>query len=364
MSPESKSVSCEEKDPLYFNYYGQLQNQQNMLEDQIRTEAYYKAIHGNRSAIEGKVVLDVGTGTGILSFFAAQAGAKRVYAVEGSEGMARNAQILVDRNGLSEVIKVISGKIEEVEIPEEVDVIISEPMGVLLFHERMIESFLYARDKFLRRSPDSVMIPGSGTISLAPFTDGAMYADFGSRTKFWSNESFYGVDLSSMKDICREQIFRQPVVGGFDPNTLMSATKVKSFDFGSLSIADLHDISLEFDFELESTGVIHGLAGWFDVDLGGGMVLETGPKTKRTHWQQCRFFFRRPIGVNAGQRFCGELRMRVNEERSYNVIVKGQVNGIIIEEAFALHEQQYFNLNPTEYPEVTSKEDKGYYNLF
>jgi len=76
-----------------------------------------------------KVVLDVGAGSGILSFFAAQAGARIVYAVEASS-MARFAEQLVFANKLTSKIKVISGKIEEVSIPEEVDVIISEPMGI------------------------------------------------------------------------------------------------------------------------------------------------------------------------------------------------------------------------------------------
>ena len=360
-------MQVEEKDPVYFNYYGQLQHQQNMLEDHVRTEAYYRAITENRAEFEGKVVLDVGTGTGILSFFAAQAGAKRVYAVEGSIAMARNAEILVESNGLSDVIKVIKGKIEEIELPEKVDLIISEPMGVLLFHERMIESFLFAKNKFLKPEligNEMTLFPGIGTISLAPFTDGGMYADFKNRSKFWKNESFYGLNLSSMKQIAEEQIFRQPVVGGFDPKTLMSSTVTKSFDFYKKEVNEdtLKDICIPFEFLMEYTGVIHGIAGWFNVSFPSTfLTLETGPEHTRTHWQQCRFFFRKPIGVNYGQCFKGVLRMKVNEERSYNVMIEGKINDIEVKEAFALHEQQYFNLSPTEYSKELSSE---YYNLY
>lgn len=357
--------SIEANDPVYFNYYGQLQHQQNMLEDSVRTEAYYRAVMENEDAFKGKVVLDVGTGTGILSFFAAKAGAKRVYAVEGSTAMARNAEILIKSNGLSEVIKVIKGKIEEVELPEKVDLIISEPMGVLLFHERMIESFLFARNKFLKPElygNPSTLFPGHGSIFLAPFTDGGMYADFKNRSKFWQNRSFYGVvDLSSMCRIAEEQIFRQPVVGGFDPKTLMSTAVEKKFDFTNVDVDELKDIKIPFEFVLQYTGVIHGIAGWFNVTFPSGLVLETGPDHQRTHWQQCRFFFLKPIGVNSGQVFRGELRMIANEERSYNVMIKGQVNGIEIDDMFALNEQQYFNLSPVQYPTDSSSE---YYNLY
>lgn len=64
-------------------------------------------------------MLDVGAGSGILSFFAAQAGAKRIYAVEAST-MAHYAQKLVAANNLQDSIKVIPGKIEEIELPEKV----------------------------------------------------------------------------------------------------------------------------------------------------------------------------------------------------------------------------------------------------
>ena len=46
-----------------------------MLQDQVRTEGYMNAILKNKEAFKDKVVLDVGCGSGILSLFAAKAGA-------------------------------------------------------------------------------------------------------------------------------------------------------------------------------------------------------------------------------------------------------------------------------------------------
>lgn len=70
-----------------------------MLEDHKRTGAYHQAILNNRHCFDGKVVLDVGTGSGILAIFAAQAGAKKVYAVEATD-MAKVAKRLVDSNNV------------------------------------------------------------------------------------------------------------------------------------------------------------------------------------------------------------------------------------------------------------------------
>ncbi|MBA0739692.1 hypothetical protein Gogos_012931, partial [Gossypium gossypioides] len=113
---------------MYFHYYGQLLHQQNMLQDYVRTGTYYAAVIENRVDFTGCVVVDVGAGSGILSLFAAQAGAKHVYAVEASE-MADYARKLISGNPtLGQRITVIEGKVEEVELPEKADILISEPM--------------------------------------------------------------------------------------------------------------------------------------------------------------------------------------------------------------------------------------------
>lgn len=66
----------------YFCAYAQLYHQKQMLADHNRMAAYHSAIVGNSSVFEGKVVMDIGTGSGILAVWAAQAGAKKVYAIE------------------------------------------------------------------------------------------------------------------------------------------------------------------------------------------------------------------------------------------------------------------------------------------
>ena len=66
----------------YFCTYGYLYHQKDMLEDQARMTAYHNAVRMNPRSFKDKVVLDVGTGSGILAIWAAQNGAKKVYAVE------------------------------------------------------------------------------------------------------------------------------------------------------------------------------------------------------------------------------------------------------------------------------------------
>ena len=154
----------------YFGYYAKLANQQNMLQDQVRTNLYYSAIRNNPSNFMGKTVMDVGCGSGILSLFAAQSGAKKVYAVEASN-MAKNARKLVEANGFQNVIEVIESKVEDItpaQVPlKTVDVIVSEPLGTFLLNERMLETYIIARDMFLR--PKGLMFPNKADLCVMPF---------------------------------------------------------------------------------------------------------------------------------------------------------------------------------------------------
>lgn len=72
-----------------------------MLKDEVRTMAYRNAIYRNRALFEGKVVLDIGCGTGILSMFAATAGARLVIGVDMS-GIIEQAKVIVAANGLQD----------------------------------------------------------------------------------------------------------------------------------------------------------------------------------------------------------------------------------------------------------------------
>ncbi|CAE7243114.1 msrA [Symbiodinium pilosum] len=120
-----------------------------MLKDTVRMQAYRDAIQMNAKDFRDKVVLDIGCGTGVLAIFAAKAGARKVYAVEASD-MASCAKEVVSANGLAEVVEVIRGMAESVELPEKVDMIISEWMGNFLFKESMLDTVLMARDRFLK----------------------------------------------------------------------------------------------------------------------------------------------------------------------------------------------------------------------
>ena len=129
----------------YFSSYAYIYHQKQMLSDGARMRAYRDAILGNPASFKGKTVLDVGAGSGILSMWAAKAGAKRVIACEFTS-MAAHAEKLVAANGLQHVVEVRRSAVETLDLAKgDVDVIVSEWMGFYLVHESNVSSNLIVR---------------------------------------------------------------------------------------------------------------------------------------------------------------------------------------------------------------------------
>uniref|UniRef100_A0A8C5CLT6 Protein arginine N-methyltransferase 6 n=1 Tax=Gadus morhua TaxID=8049 RepID=A0A8C5CLT6_GADMO len=162
----SYSDSClSQTENLYFDSYSDVTIHEEMIADHVRTNTYRTAILRSSDSIRGRVVLDVGAGTGVLSMFCVQAGAKKVYAVEACS-IAEQAVKIVKQNQMDDRIEVIRGTVETIDLPVEgVDVIVSEWMGYALLHESMLNSVLYARDKWLK--PGGLMLPSKITC-MAP----------------------------------------------------------------------------------------------------------------------------------------------------------------------------------------------------
>eukprot|EP01026_Neomeris_dumetosa_P072235 TRINITY_DN7348_c0_g2_i5.p1 TRINITY_DN7348_c0_g2~~TRINITY_DN7348_c0_g2_i5.p1 ORF type:complete len:548 (-),score=57.70 TRINITY_DN7348_c0_g2_i5:307-1950(-) len=317
---------------MYFHYYGLLMHQQNMMQDLQRTGLYYWAVASNLPDFQGKIVMDVGAGSGILSAFAAQAGARIVYAVEASQ-MAQYCARLLSKQVYGSCIKVINKKLEEIELSSEadtemqeeegvqkVDVLISEPMGTLLVNERMLETYITARKRFLKEN--GRMYPSVGQLFAALFQDDTLYAEISNKALFWCNRNFYGLDLCSLHSDALETYFRQVVIDSFNPGILLSTHACKQFDFMTLDEEDLHRVEFPFEFYVQRQCVVHGIASWFDVLFQGSVytkVLSTAPGLAPTHWHQMRFVLKDPISVNEPSKISGSIIMIAHERQSYDI---------------------------------------------
>jgi len=153
-------------------------------------ETYREAIR--KTVRPGDVVLDVGTGSGVMGLFACEAGAARVYAVDKSDVIVAAKQVARD-NGLGERIVFIQGDAREIHLPEPVDVIVSELISLTGYGEGMEEVISVCRDRFLR--PEGRFVPRSVGLFVAPVDAAEEYQKFA-----FPNPEDYGIDFSSVRD--------------------------------------------------------------------------------------------------------------------------------------------------------------------
>lgn len=293
-----------------------------MLTDRPRQEAYREAILSNRSLFAGKTVLDVGAGTGILSIFCAQAGAAKVYAVEASK-IAEIAREIVKENGFETVIQVHQTKIEDFTLngdQPQIDIIVSEWMGFYLLHEGMLDSVLYARDKFLK--PSGSMFPQNASIFVAPCAVPSVF-------DAWKSHD--GVHMQAFGAALRAQKSLKPEVMVLSAENLLHEGIVMSWlDLNEVTIEDLNELIFNEVIVVQRSGRYQGICIWFDVDFptnndGTTVTLSTAPSFEPTHWKQTIILLPDQYQeyVEANEAIAFSLTMKRNEEnpRQYKLEV-------------------------------------------
>ncbi|RFU76119.1 s-adenosylmethionine-dependent methyltransferase superfamily domain-containing [Trichoderma arundinaceum] len=297
-NPPKPAADGEDRGNYYFESYASNEIHETMLKDTVRTDAYRDFIYNNKHLIKGKVVLDIGCGTGILSMFCAKAGASRVIAVDKSDILKKAAENIFN-NGLSDIITCVKGAIEDVKLPvDEVDIIVSEWMGYCLLYEAMLPSVLYARDRYLK--PDGLLIPSSATLWIAPVQDTDYMSE---HISYWRD--VYGFDMKAMQ----EGIFDEIRVEALPKSSLCG----EPYPFKTLDLHTIKPQDLSFTASYESRLLrpqdgLDGFLIWFDNFFAtsrdepmpepdmtpdvwakakqGNVAFTTGPSGIVTHWKQ------------------------------------------------------------------------------
>uniref|UniRef100_F6X5I5 Protein arginine N-methyltransferase 6 n=1 Tax=Ciona intestinalis TaxID=7719 RepID=F6X5I5_CIOIN len=316
-------------DKSYFESYADITVHEEMLGDDVRTNTYKKAIFNCYQSLKDKVVLDVGAGTGILSCFCAQAGAKKVYAIEASN-IAKQAKKVVELNGLSDQIVVMQCLLEDAFLPEKVDVIVSEWMGYCLLYESMLSSVITARDRWLK--PGGLMLPSAAALYFAPICDDEITVE---KVNFWNDmEEVYGVDMSCILPFARSSISKDVMVKTIScENVLSHPQLVVQFDLLKVSHADVQLVQHKFKFNSFGIADFQGFALWFDVLFPAHDVamsnLSTSPYKPETHWKQSLLYLNNEVQVVQDSQLEGTLEMRPckDNHRFLNIKLTCSVDG-------------------------------------
>ncbi|XP_041843325.1 protein arginine N-methyltransferase 3 [Melanotaenia boesemani] len=304
----------EDEDEAYFSSYGHYGIHEEMLKDKVRTESYRDFMYSNPEVFRDKVVLDVGCGTGILSMFAARAGAKKVLAVDQSE-IIYQAMDIIRSNQLEDKITLIKGRIEDIKLPvEKVDIIVSEWMGYFLLFESMMDSVLYARDLYL--ADGGSVYPDVCSISLAAVGDKLKHQD---RIAFW--DDVFGFNMACMK----KAVVPEAVVEVVRADTLISEpTVIQTFDCNSVCLSEL-EFTSTFCLKITNSTDCTAIVGYFDIFFDKGcsnkVMFSTGPQVTKTHWKQTVFLLERPVSVQAGEELQGKISVRKNKKDPRSLLV-------------------------------------------
>ncbi|EKX47586.1 hypothetical protein GUITHDRAFT_69453 [Guillardia theta CCMP2712] len=308
-------------DKHYFESYAKIGIHHEMLSDRVRTESYRSFLLNNPSLVKDKVVLDVGCGTGILSLFAAQAGAKHVYSIDMSD-IIDEAREIVRENGMAEKITLIRGKVEEITLPvEKVDLIVSEWMGYFLLYESMLDSVIEARKRFLR--PGGACMPDKCSMHITAIEDSESDG-YLQRLSFW--DDVYGFDIRSLSTEGTVDFYKESQV-------ISSTSVINKFDCNVVEVKDLEFVG-EFRLEVTRSAKLDALLTYFDIEFAGGcdqvVSFTTGPQERmeeQTHWKQTSFYLDEELEVQQGDIVAGELHCKRHSKnpRALEVLIKWEV---------------------------------------
>ncbi|TDL26105.1 S-adenosyl-L-methionine-dependent methyltransferase [Rickenella mellea] len=302
----------------YADSYAHFGIHEEMLKDTVRTGSYRSAIINNPHLFKDKTVLDVGCGTGILSMFAAKAGAKHVVGIDMSN-IIDQAQKIIEANGFKDTITLVKGKLEESELPlQQFDIIISEWMGYFLLYESMLDTVLLARDKYL--APGGLIFPDVAKMYIAAIEDQEYKEE---KINFWDN--VYGFDYSCIKDIA----LKEPLVDTVELKAVV--TDPCMFKHIDLRTAKKEDLTFSAPFSLTSTrnDYVHAFLAWFDVSFDcthKKVSFTTGPHAKYTHWKQTVFYTPSTITISEGGKINGTLTCAPNQRNNRDLDINISYN--------------------------------------
>lgn len=261
----------------------QIEEHRCLLLDSHSQNAFKKAIFN--TVQPGDVVLDLGTGSGIHAFFACQAGAKKVYAVD-SESILEIARETAVLNGFNNKIEFILANAQDMKLPEKVDVIITN-IGFL--------NTLQTLPDIVRRhlKPGGKTIPSSLELQFS-----LVHAphEFNSQIQFWKTEK-YGLNFSAF----RKMASNHPLYTLFKQEQLLAKpASLGKLDMLSKNI-EYHESEITFKVKKASTA--HGLGGWYRFWYGDQILMSTEPPLKlaKEIWSEIFLPFEKPINLNKNE---------------------------------------------------------------
>jgi hypothetical protein len=268
-----------------------------MLDDRARTAALIQGIRETVRA--GDVVVEIGTGTGVLATAAAQAGAKRVYAIEHGR-IADRAREVVAANGVADIVTVVEGWSTQVDLPERGDVFVSEILGDEALGELVVEFTLDARRRLLKPNARHVL----GRLQMFAVPVAIPEEDLGREVFTERNTSrwreWYDIDFAPLVRSELDLLFVHPDAAA---GWTALAEPVGLTDF-NLATVDTFDVTETVRAQATASGSANGVYVFFEVQAGETGLLSNRPGfDPHPSWRLPLWRFAEPAELHAGEPF-------------------------------------------------------------
>jgi len=262
---------------------------------------------------------------------------------------AHHARELVKANNLDHIVTVLQSAVEDVQLDEKVDIIVSEWMGYFLLRESMLDSVLVARDKWLK--PGGSLYPSHATMYLAPafdFSHDRRESEYKTGVRNWGGfteetKRKYGVDFSALNQSyqkeCVQYFYQNALWVDASPTSLLGQkVEIKTIDLLKITLEELKAVhkgscSMSITRQDNENPNFNAILGWFTTDFRGSpenptdtvVVLSTEPTDSGcTHWGQQQFHVYPEIEVSNGDTFKvdWEIHRQKQNQRLLNVEYK------------------------------------------
>lgn len=263
-----------------------------MLTDRVRFHAFTEALR--RTVKPGSVVLDIGTGPGIMALLACRFGARKVYAIE-SEAVIHVAREIAASNGLSGKIEFIEGLSTRVSLPERVDVIVSDLNGILPWYQQHLPSIADARRRFL--APGGTMIPKKEIVWLGVVEASQAYA---AHVEPW--ETGHGFDMRAARDLATNSAQKVHL----QPEAMLAAPQCGMVL--DMNVVEDPNSSADVNFVVTRPGLGHGVLVWSDYVLTDEVSFSNGPARPKSIYGQIFLPWTRPVELESGDAVNIKLR--------------------------------------------------------
>ncbi len=246
--------------------------QRKLLGDTVRNDAFAEAL---RRLIKPQetTMIDLGSGTGFLSFLASRLGAKHVTLLEIGE-ILETSKALAKRNGIKNCTFLRKHSTQVRGIPQ-TDILLSETLGNYALEENILESIEDGK-RFLKAN--GIIIPGRITQFVCPVVTDRLQQEI----DVWPRVGF-GLDFTEAREIALNNMYVKTIL----PNDLLaSRDAIREWDTIDFSKKNKSIRDADIVWKCDKPMTMYGFALWWNAELVKGVELTTSPMKPATHWEQ------------------------------------------------------------------------------